>query len=140
MRPVVVLDSDGLSSVASSKPLQALLRDVALRGGEVWCSAITIAETARGPRRASAIHQALRRRHGGAAIRVRTADQTVGYLVGALLHDAERGAEALADACVVATCAPFEAALVISSDPGDISALASHLPGVRITLRRPDLT
>jgi hypothetical protein len=139
VRAVVVLDSDGLSGVGSNKPLQALLREVAQRGGEVWCSAVKFAETARGPRRSAEVHQALRKRHGGPTIRVRAADQTVGFLVGALLHDANRGSEAIADAFVVATCAPFEAALVITSDPSDISVLASHLPGVRITLRRPDL-
>jgi hypothetical protein len=79
------------------------------------------------------------KRHGGPTIRVRAADQGIGFLVGALLHDAIRGSEGIADAFVVATCAPFEAALVITSDPTDISVLASHLPGVRVALRRPDL-
>ena len=66
-------------------------------------------------------------------------DVRLAKLVGAVLHSAERGSESLAGAHVVAVCAEFNAAVVITSDPSDITELAGAVPGTRIIARPPDL-
>jgi hypothetical protein len=76
-------------------------------------------------------------RRDGQRIRIVPTDERLAKLVGAVLHAAERGSEALADAHVVAVCAASDAAVVVSSDPDDIAALAPGVPGVRIIVRRP---
>lgn len=135
----VVLDAAGLDEVATSPRLRALLRRTIDGGGQVWCAAVTIAEVARGTSRTTAVHHALRRDLGGERIRLQPTDTRLALLVGALLHGAGQGSEALADAHVVAVCAPSDVALVVTSDPSDIRALADHLPGVRVHCVRPDL-
>lgn len=135
----VVLDAAGLDEIANHPRLRALLRRAAEGNGQVWCSAVTIAEVARGSARAARLHQTLAQRHGGQRIRVAETDVRLALLVGALLNDAGRGSADIADAHVVAVCAPAAVALVVTSDPDDISAIASHLPGVRVRCVRPDL-
>lgn len=44
----------------------------------------------------------------------------------------------LADAHVVAVCAPAEAAIVVTGDPGDIASMAPAVPGCRIVTRHPE--
>jgi hypothetical protein len=65
-------------------------------------------------------------------------DERLGKLVGAILHQADLGSDRIAGAHVVAVCAPSDAALVLTEDPGDIAELAAALPGCRIVTRRPD--
>lgn|GEM_PF-1435145 len=134
----VVLDAAGLDEIPTNAPLRALLRRTAERGGQVWCAAVTIAEVARGPARTARIHQILGRRFGGRRILVQPTDERLALLVGALLHDSRRDSANLADAHVVAVCAPAAVALVVTSDPDDISSIGEHLPGVRIRCVRPD--
>jgi hypothetical protein len=135
----VVLDAAGVDDLAAQPKLRALLRRSAERGGEVWCAAVTIAEVARGPQRTARARSALAHRHGGQRIRVQATDERFALLVGALLHEAGVGSEALADAHAVGCCAPAGVALVVTSDPSDIAHLASGLPGVRVQCVRPDL-
>jgi hypothetical protein len=71
-------------------------------------------------------------------IRVVATDERLGKLVGAILHQAGLGSDRIADAHVVAVCAPADAALVLTEDPGDITELAAALPGCRIVTHRPD--
>ena len=52
---------------------------------------------------------------------------------------AAAGSELIADAHVVAVCAGADAAVVVTSDPDAITALAVTVPGTRILVRRPDL-
>lgn len=136
----VVLDAAGLDGVASEPRLRALLERTVERGGEIWCAALTIAEVARGPHRTARVHHTLTRHLGGRPIRVADTDVRLALLVGALLHESGRGSEDIVDAHAVALCAHVANALVITSDPDDVSALALHLPGVRVQCRRPDLT
>lgn len=136
----VVLDAAGLDEVAAQPKLRALLRRSVERGGEVWCAAVTIAEVARGTQRTARVRHALAQRQGGRRVRVEPTDERLAFLVGALLHGAGRGSDALADAHVVARCAPAAVALVVTSDPDDIAALAAGLPGVRVRCVRPDLS
>jgi predicted nucleic acid-binding protein len=137
--PAIVLDAAALDDITRNQPLRALLRATAERGGSVCCSAVTIAEAARGLRRVAEVHHALAVRIGASSIQVKPVDESMGFLVGALLNSAAKGSEALADACVVATCAPFSHVVVVTSDPDDIHDLAQHLPGVRVRTTRPDL-
>ena len=78
------------------------------------------------------------RSHGGQRIRVVPTDERLAKLVGAILHQAGRGSDRIADAHVVAVGAPAETALVLTEDPGDLAGLAAALPGCRIVTRRPD--
>jgi hypothetical protein len=134
----VVLDAAGLDRIPAEPGLRALLRRSVERGGQVWCAAVTIAEVARGPARTARIHHVLGQRRGGQRIRVAHTDERFALLVGALLHEAGLGSAEMADAHVVAACAPAAVALVVTSDPDDIVMLAAHLPGVRVRCCRPD--
>ena len=133
----VVLDAAGLDEVPTNTALRALLRRTAERGGQVWCAAVTIAEVARGPASVARGHGVLGRRFGGRRILVQSTDERLALLVGALLYDSGRVSDDLADAHVVAVCAPAAVALVVTSDPDDIAAIGDHLPGVRIRCVRP---
>lgn len=134
----VVLDAAGLDEIATNGALRALLRRTVERGGQVWCAAVTIAEVARGQARTARVHHVLARQFGGRRVLVQVTDERVALLVGALLHDSGRGSEDLADAHVVATCAAAAVALVVTTDPDDITDIGGHLPGVRIRCVRPD--
>lgn len=118
--------------------LRALFRRTAERGGRVSCAAVTLAEVCRGMARTRGVEAALARSHGGQRIRVVATDERLGKLVGAILHQSGLGSERIADAHVVAVCAPSDAALVLTEDPGDIAELAAALPGCRIVTRSPD--
>jgi len=140
MTPFVVLDAaafDILGTVHDSG-LRALLRRSAQRGGTVSCAAVTLAEVCRGSARTRQMEAALARSHGGQRIRVVATDERLAKMVGAILHHTGLGSDRIADAHVVAVCAPADAALVLTEDPGDIAELASALPGCRIVTRRPD--
>lgn len=117
--------------------LRMLLRRTALRGGEVSCAAVTLAEVCRGTARTRRVEAALARRHGGVRVRVVPTDERLAKLVGTILYDTGSGSDRIADAHVVATCAAADAALVLTSDPHDIVALAAAVPGVRIVTRDP---
>jgi predicted nucleic acid-binding protein len=138
--PFVVLDAaafDVLGSAGDSS-LRALLRRTAERGGRVSCAAVTLAEVCRGMARTRQMESALARSHGGQRIRVIATDERMAKLVGAILYQAGHGSDRIADAHVIAVCAPADAALVLTEDPGDIAELAHALPGCRIVTRRPD--
>jgi hypothetical protein len=91
----------------------------------------------RGPARTRRIDAALARDRGGQRILVLDTDQRVARLVGAILHTTGRGSESLADAHVVAACAGSDGAVVVTSDPDDIAALATAVPGTRVVTREP---
>jgi predicted nucleic acid-binding protein len=140
MTPFVVLNAAAFDVLGTPHDagLRALLRRTVERGGKVSCAAVTLAEVCRGSARTRQMEAALARSHGGQRIRVVPTDERLGKLVGAVLHHAGLGSDRIADAHVVAICAPAEAALVLTEDPGDIAALAAALPGCRIVTRRPD--
>jgi|HubBroStandDraft_4_1064222.scaffolds.fasta_scaffold51866_4 predicted nucleic acid-binding protein len=140
MTPFVVLDAAAFDVLGTPRDsgLRALLRRTAERGGKVSCAAVTLAEVCRGLARTRQMEAALARSHGGQRIRVVATDERLGKLVGAILHQAGLGSDRIADAHVVAVCAPADAALVLTEDPGDIAELAAALPGCRIVTRRPD--
>lgn len=117
--------------------LRALLRRTATRGGEAYCAAVTLAEVCRGTPRTRRVEAALARKHGGRRINVLPTDERMAKLVGAILNDTESASDRLADAHVVAACAPAASAMVLTADPGDIAALAAALPGTRVLTRDP---
>ena len=135
----IVLDAaafDFLDHTQGAK-LRDLLRQALHRGGELWCSAITIAEVARSTARTRHIETSFARQHSGQQIRILNTDPTVAKLVGAILYSTGRGSDCIADAHVIAVCAPAEHAVVITSDPDDIAELSAALPGTRVVTRSP---
>lgn len=135
----IVLDAaafDALSG-APSAALRAILRQAFDRGAQLWCSAVTVAEVARSPAHTRKVEVVLARKHAGQHIRVLNTDVSAAKLVSAILYSAGRGSADIADAHVVAVCAPANVALVITSDPDDITELATALPGTRVVTRKP---
>lgn len=134
-----VLDAAAFDRIdhADGGGLRALLRRTVERGGEVCCAAVTLAEVCRGPARTRQVEAALRRDRGGQRIRVVPTDERLAKLVGAVLHSTDSASERLADAHVVAVCAGADAAVVVTTDPGDIAALSAAVPGTRIVVRDP---
>jgi predicted nucleic acid-binding protein len=135
----VVLDAAAFDVIDSAEgaALRQLLRSVLARGGDVRCAAVTLAEVCRGPARTRRIQVAVSRDRGGQRVMVIPTDERLAKLVGSVLHSARRASDAIADAHVVAVCAPLDVALVVTSDPDDISEMAVALPGTRIVTRRP---
>jgi predicted nucleic acid-binding protein len=117
--------------------VRALLRRTVERGGEVCCAAVTLAEVCRGTARTRRVEVGLARDRGGQRIRVTPTDERLAKLVGAILHETSRGSESVADAHVVALCTGADAAVVITSDPADIGAIAAAVPGTRIITHSP---
>lgn len=142
MSLAAVLDAAAFDVIdrAEGAALRQLLRTVLERGGDVRCAAVTLAEVCRGAARTRRVEVAVARDRGGQRILVVPTDARLAKLVGAVLHAAHRGSEAIADAHVVAACAAVEAAVVITTDPGDINALALGIPGTHVIARSPDLT
>lgn len=140
MTPLIVLDAAAFDVLASKRGdrLRTLLRYHVEHGGQVCCAAVTLAEVCRGTARTRQAEAALARSHGGQRIRVVPTDERLAKLVGAILHQTRCGSERIADAHVVALCAPADAALIVTEDPADIAELAAAVPGCRIVTRRPD--
>lgn len=136
-----VLDAAAFDVIdrAEGAALRHLLRTILERGGDVRCAAVTLAEVCRGPARTRRVEVAVARDRGGQRILVVPTDAKLAKLVGAVLHAADRGSDAMADAHVLAVCAAVEAAVVITADPDDINALAAGIPGTRVIIRTPHL-
>lgn len=140
--PLVVLDAaafDVLHDARASTRLRALLRVVHGDGGEVRCAAVTLAEVCRGAARTRAAEAVVARRHAGRRVTIVPTDERLAKQVGAVLHATRSGSERLADAHVVAVCSDAEVAIVISSDPDDLTELSAAIPGTRVLVRRPSL-
>jgi predicted nucleic acid-binding protein len=139
MTVAAVLDAGAFDVLDTSEgaQLRQLLRSVLRRGGDVRCAAVTLAEVCRGPARTRRAEVAVSRDRGGQRIRVVPTDERLAKLVGTVLNAVGRSSDAIADAHVVAICATADTAVVITSDPDDISDLATAVPGTRIVVRRP---
>jgi predicted nucleic acid-binding protein len=135
----VVLDAGAFDTIqtAAGRRLRDLLARTLIRGGEVCCAAVTLAEVARGSARTRQLESALSRKYGGEQIRVLVTDEEMAKLVGRILYAAKKGSASITDAHVVAACLSAEVAVVVTSDPGDINELASVVPGVKIMPRTP---
>jgi len=135
----VVLDAGAFDHLdaAPGRGLRALLRRAVERGGDVSCAAVTLAEVCRGPRRTRRLEAAIARDRGGQRIRVVPTDERLAKLVGTILYTTENGSGRITDAHVVAVCAASDAAVVVTTDPGDIIELTSAMPGTRVVVRSP---
>lgn len=138
----VVLDSDGLDALASTRPptvFRALLEEALDRGREVLVPAVVCAEVCRAPARTRQVESALRRhgpdRRRHPPVEVVDTDFALARHVGAVLHGASAGSAEIVDAHVVAVCARHGGGLVVTSDPGDIERLAQAVPSARIVAR-----
>jgi predicted nucleic acid-binding protein len=135
----VVLDAgafDGLDQPGTHK-LWALIERSISRDGDLCCAAVTLAEVCRGTARTRRVEAISARTHGGARVQVVPTDERLAKLVGAILHETGKGSEMLGDAHAVAVCAGADNAIVVTSDPDDISMLATAVRGVRIVTRTP---
>ncbi len=134
-----VLDASAFDVIdtAQGAGLRHLLRGVLARGGDVRVAAVTLAEVSRGTARTSRAAAAVARDRGGARVVVVPTDERLARLVGSVLHSAGRDSDDIADAHVVAVCGGAEAAVVVTSDPDDILALAAAIPATRVVTRRP---
>jgi predicted nucleic acid-binding protein len=93
-------------------------------GVEVLIPAIVIAETVRGNQRDAPVNRVI-----GAVDSVASIDEPVGRVAGALLG--ATGLDQAIDAVVIAVAAAG-GGRVLTSDPHDLSRLASHVAGVSI--------
>jgi predicted nucleic acid-binding protein len=134
-----VLDAAAFDVLDTAKGgrLRALLEQTAVKGGDVCCAAVTLAEVCRGTARTRRVEAALIRNRGGQRIQVVPTDERLAKLVGAILHETDSGSERLSDAHVIGVCTGADAAVVVTSDPDDIAALATAVSGTRIVVRDP---
>lgn len=138
MKLVLALDAGVFDTdIATARTLRAVARQALLRGGEVWVCSVTLAEACRGTARTRQVESLLARHREQPRVRVRDTDERFAKRVGQILYESNRGSEAMADAHVVALCSDAEAAVVFTTDPTDIVALAAVVPGTRIVTRRP---
>lgn len=116
----LLLDAGGVFAFArDDKRARGAVTGALERGASVVTSAITVAETTRGngPRDA-AVNRVLRLCH------LVPVDDVVARVAGKLL--AVSGSSATVDAVVVATAIQLGGALILTSDPGDLSRLAEE--------------
>jgi predicted nucleic acid-binding protein len=119
------------------RQLRILMREILNAGGRARCAVITLAEVCRRTARTRRVEASLARDRGGHRIQVVPTDERFAKLVGAILHDTGHGSDRIADAHVVAACTASDTAVVFTSDPDDIAALATAVPGTRIIIRDP---
>ncbi|MGI9000460.1 MAG: PIN domain-containing protein [Pseudonocardia sp.] len=139
MNTRVVLDAAAFDVIdtARGQALRGLLRRASERDAEVCCAAVTLAEVCRDLARTRRVEACLARSRGGRRIRVVPTDERLAKLVGAILHNTRSGSEMLGDAHVVAVCTGADTAVVVTSDPDDVTRLGAAVPGVRIVTRAP---
>jgi predicted nucleic acid-binding protein len=122
----LVLDSQGLSEAARGAPVvRELVRNARSEGAPVVVSAVTLAEVLRGHPRDAAVHLLL----GGC--RVDSVSPQIGRSAGELLG--RTGRKDTVDAVVIATASMLPGpVLVLTSDPGDLTALSAGVPGISV--------
>jgi len=122
----IVLDSEGLSKAARGQRQVAVALAAAVAAAvPVVVSAITLTEVLRGRRRDAAVHLLLK------AFRVEPVSEELGRAAGELLG--RTGRRDTVDAVVVATAASLHRPVrILTSDPGDIEALAEDLDDIQV--------
>jgi len=126
--PVVILDSEALSVLASPKErgasarrAQAVLYAAALKNAPVRTSACVLVEVYRGKARDAAIDRVLNQ-----GIEVLPVDHGTARVAARLLADTDLDSRSAIDAIVVSTAVRLGGALVLTSDPDDLSKLAAN--------------
>ena len=127
--PSVVLDSEGLWAVArnSSEDASALLAASSRAGVPVLVSAAVLGETLHGDARDARAHQVLKK------LEVVPVTDGIARTAARLKQAAGMtGVAATIDAVVVATAEAAGGGVILTSDPGDIRALADCVTDRRI--------
>jgi predicted nucleic acid-binding protein len=131
---VIVLDSEALSVLAtprergaSARRAQAILQAARTRHAPVRTSAAVLVEVCRGRSRDAAVDRILNR-----GIEVLAVDRGTARVAAQLLNDASLDSASAIDAIVVATAVRLGSAVIVTSDPVDLSRLAADHPGIEI--------
>lgn len=137
--PALVLDAGALSALVSRRGgdlqrARALLAVAHERAYSVVVPAPVLAELYRGSAADAGIDSALNR----TGARVVDMNRRLARVVGQLLGRDRLDSCHVVDASVVATAVRLGGALIATSDPDDIEALARHHPNVKVrSLNRP---
>lgn len=123
--PRLILDSGAVIALSRGDArARAFLHRAVTIGAEVLIPAVVIAETVRGTPRDATVNRVI-----GAVDSVAPIDEPIGRAAAALLGAS--GLNQAIDATVVAVAA-FGGGHILTSDPDDLSRLASHAKGVSI--------
>jgi predicted nucleic acid-binding protein len=132
--PVVILDTEALSVLASPKErgasarrAQAILQAAAFRNAPVRTSAAVLVEACRGQARDAAVARILNQ-----GVDVLPVDRGTARVAAHILNEANLDSCSAIDAIVVATAIRLGGALIVTSDPDDLSRLAMDHPNVEI--------
>ena len=132
--PVVILDTEALSVLASpnergasARRAQAILQAAALRNAPVRNSAAVLIEACRGQARDAAVARILNQ-----GVDVLPVDRGTARVAARLLNEANLDSCCAIDAIVVATAIRLGGALIVTSDPDDLTNLAMDHPDVEI--------
>lgn len=129
----LVLDAEALSGLARAGPhertVRAALVAALAEAVDVVAPAAVLAELYRGGGHDQAVDACLAREGG---IAVAPTDRALARRMGHLLAAAGRGSEHHVDAAVVAVCAAAGGGVVLTGDPGDLSALSGGAPAITI--------
>jgi hypothetical protein len=136
MSIAIVLDAAALDGEPYSAVTRGLIERTLERDGELWCAAVNLAGVCRGRARTAEVDAFLRMEigtgHKKTSVNIRATDEVFAKCVGLLLHASSRGSIDTADAHVVALCADFETAIVLSADPEDLLSLPGAVRSVRV--------
>ena len=135
MSPVLVLDSEALSSFARQRgprfgEVRAALEAARRLQRDVVTPAVILAELYRGPGHNQVVDSCLSRDSG---IRVRDTDRSFARLVGGVLASAGADSSHLADAHAVAAAVEAGGGVVLTGDEDDLSLLSASYPNVHVS-------
>lgn len=124
----LVLDSEGVSKLASEDPLVVPhIVEARKRQALVVASAATLTEALRGSRRDAGFHRVLKK------VDIVPLTRELGRSAGELLGASGLPATASIDAMVAATAlVQTRPVMILTSDPADMSALTVDAPGIGI--------
>ncbi len=135
MSPVLVLDSEALSSFARQRgprfgEVRAALEAARRLQRDVVTPAVILAELYRGPGHNQVVDSCLSRDSG---IRVRDTDRSFARLVGGVLASAGADSSHLADAHAVAAAVEAGGGVVLTGDEDDLTLLSASYPNVHVS-------
>lgn len=135
MSPVLVLDSEALSSFARQRgprfrEVRAALEAARRLQRDVVTPAVVLAELYRGPGHNQVIDSCLSR---DTWIRVRDTDRSFARFVGGVLAAAQADSSHLADAHVVAAAVEVGGGVVLTGDEDDLELLSAAYPNVHVS-------
>lgn len=135
MAEAVVLDSEAVNALAHAteravlaERSRAILQVAHERRALVRVPAAVLAEVCRGPRFDGAVERVLNDR----GILVCALTRSIAQRAGGLLAKAKLSSAHAVDAFVVATALDFDAAVIVTGDPGDIRRLSSGHRQLRV--------